>query len=70
MTPATITGQPKEKGPIGAIVRPATMPIEAGDRERDIGAPGDELAMREIGEAQDRIGERDADRAERRSWRR
>ena len=36
----------------------------AGDDQREIGAPGDELAMREIGEAQDRIGERDADRAE------
>ena len=36
----------------------------ARDGEREIGAPGDELAMREIGEAQDRIGQRDADGAE------
>ena len=32
--------------------------------ERDVGAPGEEVAMGEVGEAQDRIGERDADGAE------
>ena len=36
----------------------------AGDRQGEIGAPGEEFAMREIGEAQDRIGQRHADGAE------
>ena len=56
--------QPKENGPIGAARPPDERAERAADRERDIGAPGDELAMREVGEAQDRIGERDADGAE------
>ena len=62
--PATSTGQPKENGPSGVILLPGDEADEAGDEERRVGAPGDELAMREIGEAQDRIGQGHADRAE------
>ena len=61
---AITSAQPNENGPIGADRPPDSAPERAGDDQREIGAPGDELAMREIGEAQDRIGERDADRAE------
>ena len=44
---------------------PSDRKTERGrDRERSVGAPGDELAMRKIRKAQDGIGERDADRAE------
>ena len=61
---AITSAQPKENGPIGAERLPDSAPSAAGDDHREIGAPGDELAMREIGEAQDRVGERHADRAE------
>ena len=35
----------------------------AGQRQRRVGAPGDELAVGEVGEAEDRVGQRHADRA-------
>ena len=43
---------------------PVSAEIPRRYEQRRIGAAGDELAMGEIGEAQDRIGERHADRAE------
>ena len=63
-TSAAISGQPKENGPSGAM-GPGTAAMPSERRPGEIGAPGQELAMGEIGEAQDRIDERDADRAER-----
>ncbi len=64
--PAAISPQPKEKGPIGRMApRPAHGDEKAEEGERQISAPGQQLAMGEIGEAQQRIGERHADRAER-----
>ena len=59
------SAQPKENGADRREQRRRrATPSAPATRQRDIGAPGDELAMGEIGEAQDRIGERDADRAE------
>ena len=48
---------------MGAASGREAVPSAPLDAERDIGAPADEFAMREIGKAQDRIGERDADGA-------
>ncbi len=62
--PATSSGQPKENGPSGVIDLAGQEADEAADRQRRIGAPGDEFAMGEIGEAEDRIGQRHADGAE------
>ena len=63
-TAAIGSDQPKEKGPIG-VARPAASetrpPLSAS---ADVGAPGEEVAVGEVGEAQDRVGERHADGAE------
>ncbi len=64
ISPAMISGQPKENGASFDMSLPTAKPISPMSASVRIGAPGDELAMGEIGEAQDRIGERDADGAE------
>ena len=56
--------QPKEKGAIGRGEAGGERAEGAGEGERDVGAPGDEVAVGEVGEAQDRVGEGDADGAE------
>ena len=62
--PAMTTGQPKERAPMRVRNAAEHHADGAGQDERDIGAPGEEFAVGEIGEAQDRIRQRDADRPE------